>query len=539
MNEGLCSSCIKGHFPDSGVSRCRYLVKKNELRNKAIREIMEGQGDDRFSPAGLKVLVVDDDLMCLKVVSAMLKRCNYEVNTVSNGQQALAELRAKQGAENQYDLVLSDVYMPDMDGFKLLENIGLELEIPVIMMSSDSDTNVVLRGVTHGAVDFLIKPVRIEELRNVWQHVIRRRSVTFSRCTADESGGDHESDAQTGQRMKRKESDVIRAEHEGGAGGKKPRVVWSVEMHQQFVYAVNALGIDKAVPKRILDLMNVEGLTRENVASHLQKYRLYLKRVESVAGKDHPQMGRGRAVEKGSGKPPLQKSRASKSSATLENIDQESARKATGMMHTCGSTPNLQGYSTPWMAHPYPPQGYYQISGAMYGGAGMMVNPTSGQPMGWHQQNNIMGGVPPGQYNAMGSTMFYQSAGNSLGSNGVGIGASANHAQNNNVSSVMDTPSSQMPALTETGVGVGSSATGNVLGIENDFDSMATNDLNLQSSSIVDSQNNVDLVSDFMRAGSGIVNEKDLPNIQGLENGNTNDDHGTEVLDMFIKGMDS
>ena len=57
---------------------------------------------------------------------------------------------------------------------------------------------------------------------------------------------------------------------------KKPRVVWSVEMHQQFVAAVNQLGIDKAVPKRILDLMNVDGLTRENVASHLQKYRRVL-----------------------------------------------------------------------------------------------------------------------------------------------------------------------------------------------------------------------------------------------------------------------
>jgi two-component response regulator (ARR-B family) len=54
-----------------------------------------------------------------------------------------------------------------------------------------------------------------------------------------------------------------------GGGSKKPRVVWSAELHQQFVNAVNQLGIDKAVPKRILDLMNVQGLTRENVASHL------------------------------------------------------------------------------------------------------------------------------------------------------------------------------------------------------------------------------------------------------------------------------
>ena len=62
-------------------------------------------------------------------------------------------------------------------------------------------------------------------------------------------------------------------EPEDGSQSKKRRVVWSVELHQQFVNAVNSLGIDKAVPKRILDLMGVAGLTRENVASHLQKYR--------------------------------------------------------------------------------------------------------------------------------------------------------------------------------------------------------------------------------------------------------------------------
>jgi SHAQKYF class myb-like DNA-binding protein len=171
--------------------------------------------------------------------------------------------------------------MPDMDGFRLLEAIALELELPVIMMSSDGDTNVVLRGVTHGAVDFLIKPVRIEELRNVWQHVIRRRSVHISR-TGDDSAADYDGDSRTHGTKRKTETEALRAEHESVSGSKKARVVWSVEMHQQFVTAVNMLGIDKAVPKRILDLMNVEGLTRENVASHLQKYRLYLKRVEGV-----------------------------------------------------------------------------------------------------------------------------------------------------------------------------------------------------------------------------------------------------------------
>lgn len=52
-------------------------------------------------------------------------------------------------------------------------------------MSSNGETGVVLRGVTHGAVDFLIKPVRVEELRNVWQHVVRKRKGDAVRSKAD------------------------------------------------------------------------------------------------------------------------------------------------------------------------------------------------------------------------------------------------------------------------------------------------------------------------------------------------------------------
>ena len=42
------------------------------------------------------------------------------------------------------------------------------------MMSSDSHTEAVMKGIVHGACDYLIKPVRIEELRNIWQHVVRK-----------------------------------------------------------------------------------------------------------------------------------------------------------------------------------------------------------------------------------------------------------------------------------------------------------------------------------------------------------------------------
>ena len=46
----------------------------------------------------------------------------------------------------------------------------------VLVLSAHGDTKLVMKGVTHGACDYLLKPVRIEELKNIWQHVVRRKN---------------------------------------------------------------------------------------------------------------------------------------------------------------------------------------------------------------------------------------------------------------------------------------------------------------------------------------------------------------------------
>ncbi|XP_071720029.1 transcription factor BOA-like [Rutidosis leptorrhynchoides] len=68
---------------------------------------------------------------------------------------------------------------------------------------------------------------------------------------------------------------------------KRQRLVWTPQLHKRFIVVVGHLGVKSAVPKTIMQLMNVEGLTRENVASHLQKYRLYLKRMQGVNTDNH------------------------------------------------------------------------------------------------------------------------------------------------------------------------------------------------------------------------------------------------------------
>ncbi|KAM0926100.1 hypothetical protein ACQ4PT_003920 [Festuca glaucescens] len=244
-------------------------------------------------PYGLRVLVVDDDPTWLKILEKMLRKCSYEVTTCGLARVALDILRERR---NKFDIVISDVNMPDMDGFKLLEHIGLEMDLPVIMMSIDGETSRVMKGVQHGACDYLLKPVRMKELRNIWQHVYRKKMhevkeiedhdscddlqmLRYGFDGFDEKGLFMTVDSDTTR--KRKDADKDHADQDSdGAAAKKARVVWSVDLHQKFVNAVNQIGFDKVGPKKILDLMNVPGLTRENVASHLQKYRLYLGRLQ-------------------------------------------------------------------------------------------------------------------------------------------------------------------------------------------------------------------------------------------------------------------
>ncbi|XP_072992386.1 two-component response regulator ORR26-like [Typha latifolia] len=246
-------------------------------------------------PVGLRVLVVDDDPTWVKILEKMLRKCSYEVTTCGLAREALDILRKR---KDKYDIVISDVNMPDMNGFKLLEHVGLEMDLPVIMMSIDGETGRVMKGVQHGACDYLLKPVRMKELRNIWQHVYRKKMHVVQEIEGRDISEDllckrngcdifEYRNALSGEDVnstkKRKDSENKEySDQDFGdpATVKRARVVWSVDLHQKFVNAVNQIGFDKVGPKKILDLMDVPGLTRENVASHLQKYRLYLSRLQ-------------------------------------------------------------------------------------------------------------------------------------------------------------------------------------------------------------------------------------------------------------------
>ncbi|KAK9033624.1 hypothetical protein V6N11_049810 [Hibiscus sabdariffa] len=150
-----------------------------EDRNNGKKVMVQLRGPlvcwERFLPLrSLKVLLVENDDSTCHVVCALLRNCGYEVIAVSNGLQAWKIL---EDIGNHVDLVLTEVVMPCLSGIGLLGKImnhKTRKNIPVIMMSSHDSMNIVLKCLSRGAVDFLVKPIRKNELKNLWQHVWRR-----------------------------------------------------------------------------------------------------------------------------------------------------------------------------------------------------------------------------------------------------------------------------------------------------------------------------------------------------------------------------
>lgn len=106
------------------------------------------------------VLVVEDDKNLKKLMVTYLKRNNYTVFEANNGIQALDII------DKQYiDLVISDVMMPEMDGFELLNELRTSnYEIPIMLITAKGDISDKKQGFILGADDYMVKPVDMEEM---------------------------------------------------------------------------------------------------------------------------------------------------------------------------------------------------------------------------------------------------------------------------------------------------------------------------------------------------------------------------------------
>ena len=108
------------------------------------------------------VLAVDDEPNIVRLMQVNLEKHGYRVETASNGAQALAKIRT-----HCPDLLVSDVMMPEMDGFELLANIRRDpslADLPVIMLTAKAQDRDVMEGYRTGADMYLTKPFNPAEL---------------------------------------------------------------------------------------------------------------------------------------------------------------------------------------------------------------------------------------------------------------------------------------------------------------------------------------------------------------------------------------
>jgi len=108
---------------------------------------------------GTRILVVDDDPQILDMLKCLLEDEGYVVNTVANGNSAMALL-----TEQKPDLVLLDISLPDLNGYQVLSLIRERSEVPVIMLTGILEVTSVRQSVNLGADDYVRKPFRPREL---------------------------------------------------------------------------------------------------------------------------------------------------------------------------------------------------------------------------------------------------------------------------------------------------------------------------------------------------------------------------------------
>ncbi len=121
-----------------------------------------------------RILVVDDEEPIREIVSSMLTTAGYRCRSVKSGLEALAALNSGE----EYELVLSDLMMAELDGIGLLEKTKERYpDLPVVMVTAVHDISVALDAIRNGAYDYLLKPFEREQLLATVRRALENRRL--------------------------------------------------------------------------------------------------------------------------------------------------------------------------------------------------------------------------------------------------------------------------------------------------------------------------------------------------------------------------
>lgn len=109
------------------------------------------------------IFVIEDDLVISKMLQTILKRRGYKTHPFFDGNEAAKAIETYRPP----DLILLDIVLPYIDGYRILEQISLKddwKEVPTIMITSNSNESNIVRAFEIGADDYITKPIQIDEL---------------------------------------------------------------------------------------------------------------------------------------------------------------------------------------------------------------------------------------------------------------------------------------------------------------------------------------------------------------------------------------
>uniref|UniRef100_E6QMD6 histidine kinase n=1 Tax=mine drainage metagenome TaxID=410659 RepID=E6QMD6_9ZZZZ len=153
-------------------SRFHFTVK---LGTAPTREVAVECSSAPVILRGVKVLIVDDNRTNRRILEGLVTRWGMNPTSTPDGEMALAQLATAQAANDPYDLILTDMHMPRMDGFALVESIKQKLELStatIMMLTSGGQRGDAARCEELGISAYLLKPVRQSELREAISRVL-------------------------------------------------------------------------------------------------------------------------------------------------------------------------------------------------------------------------------------------------------------------------------------------------------------------------------------------------------------------------------
>lgn len=123
------------------------------------------------------ILVVDDDKQLNKTVCTWLTDCGFEAKGVLNAKEAYDELY-----NSLYDLIISDIMMPEVDGFEFARTVReVNKHIPILFVSAKDDLPSKQKGFQLGIDDYMVKPIELAELEMRVRALLRRANIELER----------------------------------------------------------------------------------------------------------------------------------------------------------------------------------------------------------------------------------------------------------------------------------------------------------------------------------------------------------------------